>query len=1688
MNQQVISFLIHWLPTLIFLGMLGIAILFGLWRGMRKSIILAIQAGVLFIILLIVYLSIAGAASTDTGLFNLVSQIAGKGTIQNALGVSESCQSFKECFIEFIPKQMPENEGLALIIQDNGQYLATLAEMAVRIVVALALGIVYILGIFILYLVYLIFYPQRRYERNLERDYYQNIKNKELQEKRRKKKEEKKRKKEEAKASIIKEQENIEDPGINLDALNDEIHSDEEIKADNPEEIKDEPMDGDALNDIDLNEISLEDDEEKEEIEKKEPPKPISFDEEEKEEPHKPFVYKKRRLFGALIGGVRALISGLIFLSFIGGFFYILAGGPGDDVTPVELDWQDNTYNLAYGAYKDIETYGSTGIFKVLNAFKGTDNAPLYLFAADLVYQGGLKDEAQNVNENIYLRKEISSYTKFARDTFNLLLSYGGEEIRDAILKSKTEQVDIMDTIISVMLKDGFQRDFNLLIDNFEETTYFLNLSFSLISSFVNHIDKLNLEESMGTDAVSLIQLLFKKGYLADQIPYEKYVKDNNLTNELETYYISPNLVISKDNTKTIVNMLFGFLSVQHAKEEDQVKMVLDIIENVMPYITDFSFFKEENSDNVSMVLARLYQFVQNTYFKEAAEATLASYYTSTTPVENPYKSSKYANVKWVSEIKSLVHTLEDIIVLYNHAYKKDNSILDNIFNIFNTSRVDYQEDIKKYEDVKNNVGNSFLLGDILGSEYGTKLIEGGFKQMLPNLELPEIHYANVMNTDGTVAEYGEFYYLLCALQSFGENQSNLNLISDLQNGFTGDKDSIFDLIERLADSLFMKDSTDNSVIDHVLSSTLFTAIFSEFLLSSNSNESFSLYIDETLLVVKDGSVTRIIQKDDLKTFFEKIKGLIGVLRNIADDSNMNELVDSILCEDVYNTLDSLIIEGTLSKLLVDHVSGDFVKMPKELRDGTGYISKDGNKSELKNLIGLFQVASFQISKLLDDSSEQLNSIIDMLKGITEEDYNKILESKIVYYSLSNYLLTHKDGFLGDADLIIPNITKDSLPDEIDIHEAIKKNEIIDFLTKACKVLPKDMNSIDMGTLVNSIVDDASITDNIILSATITNMMVNVDSIHNSIDGVIIIPSNYETEAEESKLDNYTKENIWYPEQKRLMRSIGALLADVTDSSSNRVTITDPNISDYIFDSFKNLNEDYEDSTKLTVAYESAIMQATISKRIDDLDFLSNEKKVCLKKDTVYKEEELSSLVDLINLFNLDLKNTDVLSSAMNQETVLKLLNPYKDKDNVVHDYTNLHHQYEHKITGLILTEGIEDATTIPTDAYVSGELYITEGEAEALIECLSPSKLNLDLNNFQFDGDSISVATLKKCMYQMDGDAFVLDTDDNPTLISKILLQNFSDQLLSYDYLDVPIEDYDTTVQRIKSTSAYYFLSSIESLDPNFNLSQTISDVVLPDATNDELMKPIRLSSIFRASISKNVIISVDSVDMPPIVSIDYADKARNYDDTKDVTILTADETINTFKAIETINPSGTLSDINISLDTIAAYDSSVKNIVLASNLISARISETILARPAPLDYTTRTTIRGTYRAIENVEAINIHSSTSIPVYALLDAGQIEDYLDAITPTHEISSIEVFGSEMVTNGSTTTYTAKVNPIDTLGNKNVTWSIVSGNSLATIDASTGQLTATATGTIIIRATSQDSNYSDVYGELEVQIV
>ena len=53
------------IPTIIFLLFIVLGILFGIWRGFRKSLILAIQALIIFVCCLILYFVFVNNPSTD---------------------------------------------------------------------------------------------------------------------------------------------------------------------------------------------------------------------------------------------------------------------------------------------------------------------------------------------------------------------------------------------------------------------------------------------------------------------------------------------------------------------------------------------------------------------------------------------------------------------------------------------------------------------------------------------------------------------------------------------------------------------------------------------------------------------------------------------------------------------------------------------------------------------------------------------------------------------------------------------------------------------------------------------------------------------------------------------------------------------------------------------------------------------------------------------------------------------------------------------------------------------------------------------------------------------------------------------------------------------------------------------------------------------------------------------------------------------------------------------------------------------------------------------------------------------------------------------------------------------------------------------------------------------------------------
>ena len=172
MNTEIIKLLIWVVPLSIFLLFLIFGIIFGLIRGFRKSLILGIHALVIFAGLTIAYAIIVNNPQTDGAIVSITNNFMGAGGLQRQLGVAEENTTFTAIMIELLSKNMNNyGEGVKAVLSENGAYIATLANMALRLVLAIVVMVAYLLLVFIFYLIYLIFYPERRHKAKREKAY-----------------------------------------------------------------------------------------------------------------------------------------------------------------------------------------------------------------------------------------------------------------------------------------------------------------------------------------------------------------------------------------------------------------------------------------------------------------------------------------------------------------------------------------------------------------------------------------------------------------------------------------------------------------------------------------------------------------------------------------------------------------------------------------------------------------------------------------------------------------------------------------------------------------------------------------------------------------------------------------------------------------------------------------------------------------------------------------------------------------------------------------------------------------------------------------------------------------------------------------------------------------------------------------------------------------------------------------------------------------------------------------------------------------------------------------------------------------------------------------------------------------------------------------------------------------------------
>lgn len=888
MNDGLIHFLIMWVPSLLFIFIIATAIIWGMIRGFRKSLILAIQAAIIFIACIIIYITVVNIEQLDSKMYNNINHVLnsmGVNDLPTILNIDANCNGLKDVIAQLIIKNVDYGTGFELVVKENGAYLATIVNIVYHILFAFLIYYLYLFLIFIMYIIYIIFYPERRYKRKRTNKYQKGL-------------------------------------------------------IDKP--------------------------------------------------------YSRHFLLGGVVGAIRGGVYGLIVMSFIGSLFFIIGGGVGErkyqDYEDVDFKDQNslniNNLNLYYEIYKNINSYGSNGIFKVLNLVKDKNDVPYYLYAADLVLQGGLSDEELGIEDNIYLRQEIGAYTEFASNTFNLLMKYGSSQIVDYINK-QSDKASIYDVIIEIMKDDNFQTEFEALINDFDAQTYFINFGLSLLNSLVYHINDINVFSNIDPVVKDIITILFTSD---DGFKIYNLLNKNDVTNLVSTVLnlisldvkIDPNM----DQTQTMVSKVVAYGDA------------------VVEQICNLSVLNDQNkAQSFNRVLENLYNYFANTITLQTQPQTISTLALKATNLNS-------SQINWIEELKSLLNVGLSSFKLADRVFS-----LGSIFTLFKDSNPNLQADEVLYDEVLNGLGDSKLLAVVLSLSKVKTLLYDMVYDILPNATIPSnIEYANVYDDEGNLVSYGEIYNLFSVIKTILKTDGGENLFKGLANL---NEDTIKEV------SLLLNEKVDdNLVIDELLKSKILRYSLSSLMLDTtlSNNLVLTIYVPAKSTYLGDDDVI-LIKDDDLKKFVTSLPSFIDIIKK--DNTSVNSIVydDQLLSI----MADSCIIEGTISKLVLDTIKEqDAIDMPKSLLDVENWLSNGNNNGEIIKLILGIRASNVDVDSL-NIASITLNN----------EAVETMLNSSVLYFTISKQII----NTLNEADM--PLDAFDEQLEAIEEKKIVSKSEIL---------------------------------------------------------------------------------------------------------------------------------------------------------------------------------------------------------------------------------------------------------------------------------------------------------------------------------------------------------------------------------------------------------------------------------------------------------------------------------------------------------------------------------------------------------------------------------------------------------------------------------------------------------------------
>ena len=967
--------------------------------------------------------------------------------------------------------------------------------------------------------------------------------------------------------------------------------------------------------------------------------------------------YKKRKLAGAIVGLSRGLVAGLVCVSLIGGVLSVVTGGYGEGKTE-DYAFGEPNIDQAYTVYRSLDEYGTKGIIKILNTVRDSEDVPFYLYITDLIFSGRLVDENLGIDENIKFRDELTGYVGFAKNVATLVMKYGGDTMKNIVSSGNDEA---MNEAVKLFENEDFNREFRLLIENFDAKTFISGFALSFIDSVVENIDQTSISDGMDENTVNMIKILFKPDYYSDKIPSDAAL----LAAGKKAPVLKASSLISKKDILAAYDVIVESMN-KAPEEEGYIDIIggeidtLSTLKIMVPFVSNLSILSTEKASEVDPVLERLYTYVENTVLTDVnAEGYVSPDY---------YYDEK---IEWTSELKTLLGVAGDALNIYatvakdspsgdsngegesnpedsakpgkpgigeasaegkevgdGDGEKTSKDALDMIVNIFDAKNENYTANMTRVDRICDSLSKSKLIGRALSSSYMYSQIKTALSSVASSFDMPEnVRY------DSNGGDDGEIKALLDGLKSICKNETTIKLLSD-----TPDFSDLEDF-KPYAEVLTTADESGNAPIDCVIKSKLLHSLLSAMLVDMSEEEDSSIYISDRAKESNSaGEKVNIIEKDLLKDILQSSSDIIDLISEIsgADSLKISEIVSN---DAVKKLTKNIIVQGTAAKLLINALKdNESIVIPASLSDPEKWLdsgmegSSDFSKGEFRKLFDFIAEANFDIDGIVDGSVD----VIDEINKLSDEKMqDNMLASDVLWYTIS-YLLSTSIGD-GDMEIIVPDGAKADISEtETDVKVLIKREEIKALINRVILIAPAlkqdetDVREMSDKLIELIVVNKNKVFGSLILDATIINFVVN----GNVLDGTTIeIPTSLKENAKKENLAKYNFDGGWGGDNGELVKLINALdvFLGVSATVADGKKFTMQEVSLDLTEIIKKLKDD----SVLTTVYASEILKYTVSVKIKDTltgESLMDNPHAHEGGDRAkpYKREEVRALVSIL--------------------------------------------------------------------------------------------------------------------------------------------------------------------------------------------------------------------------------------------------------------------------------------------------------------------------------------------------------------------------------------------------------------------------------------------------------------------------